>query len=292
MMKIGGNMKKKYKLKKKVKVLLTFIICITIITSVIVISTTKDTTKKVLTPEQKEIKKMKKIPYYKEKNKKRYLAYQEEKKDLPIEDVVMHVNIGIDKPYYTNTKKATNLNETTLLVNKYYYLTEDYVPENLEEISLSYARSGMQLVHEAKEAFETLSEEAKKEGMNIIAMSSYRSYEYQVDLYNRYVETDGKEAADTYSARAGYSEHQTGLAVDVYNKELPYTSFEQTEEFTWMQENAYKYGFILRFPKDKVNITGYQYESWHYRYVGEEVAEYIHKNNLTLEEYYVKELEN
>lgn len=291
-MKIGGNMKKKYKLKKKVKVLLTFIICITIITSVIVISTTKDTTKKVLTPEQKEIKKMKKIPYYKEKNKKRYLAYQEEKKDLPIEDVVMHVNIGIDKPYYTNTKKATNLNETPLLVNKYYYLTEDYVPENLEEISLSYARSGMQLVHEAKEAFETLSEEAKKEGMNIIAMSSYRSYEYQVDLYNRYVETDGKEAADTYSARAGYSEHQTGLAVDVYNKELPYTSFEQTEEFTWMQENAYKYGFILRFPKDKVNITGYQYESWHYRYVGEEVAEYIHKNNLTLEEYYVKELEN
>lgn len=292
MMKIGGNMKKKYKLKKKVKVLLTFIICITIITSVIVISTTKDTTKKVLTPEQKEIKKMKKIPYYKEKNKKRYLAYQEEKKDLPIEDIVMHVNIGIDKPYYTNTKKATNLNETTLLVNKYYYLTEDYVPENLEEISLSYARSGMQLVHEAKEAFETLSEEAKKEGMNIIAMSSYRSYEYQVDLYNRYVETDGKEAADTYSARAGYSEHQTGLAVDVYNKELPYTSFEQAEEFTWMQENAYKYGFILRFPKDKVNITGYQYESWHYRYVGEEVAEYIHKNNLTLEEYYVKELEN
>lgn len=291
-MKIGGNMKKKYKLKKKVKVLLTFIICITIITSVIVISTTKDTNKKVLTPEQKEIKKMKKIPYYKEKNKKRYLAYQEEKKDLPIEDVVMHVNIGIDKPYYTNTKKATNLNETTLLVNKYYYLTEDYVPENLEEISLSYARSGMQLVHEAKEAFETLSEEAKKEGMNIIAMSSYRSYEYQVDLYNRYVETDGKEAADTYSARAGYSEHQTGLAVDVYNKELPYTSFEQTEEFTWMQENAYKYGFILRFPKDKVNITGYQYESWHYRYIGEEVAEYIHKNNLTLEEYYVKELEN
>ena len=150
----------------------------------------------------------------------------------------------------------------------------------------------MQLVHEAKEAFETLSEEAKKEGKNIIAMSSYRSYEYQVDLYNRYVETDGKEAADTYSARAGYSEHQTGLAVDVYNKELPYTSFEQTEEFTWMQENAYKYGFILRFPKDKVNITGYQYESWHYRYVGEEVAEYIHKNDLTLEEYYVKELEN
>lgn len=149
----------------------------------------------------------------------------------------------------------------------------------------------MQLVREAKEAFETLSEDAKKEGMNIIAMSSYRSYDYQVNLYDNYVATDGKEAADTYSARAGYSEHQTGLAVDVYNKVLPYTSFEETEEFNWMQENAYKYGFILRFPKDKVNITGYQYESWHYRYVGKEAAKYIHNHDLTLEEYYVKKVE-
>ena len=149
----------------------------------------------------------------------------------------------------------------------------------------------MQLVSEAKEAFETLSEEAKKEGMTVLAMSSYRSYEYQVNLYNNYVASDGKEAADTYSARAGYSEHQTGLAVDVYNGDLPYTSFEETEEFNWMQENAYKYGFILRFPKDKVTITGYQYESWHYRYVGIKEATYIHEHNLTLEEYYVKKVE-
>ena len=150
----------------------------------------------------------------------------------------------------------------------------------------------MQLVKEAKEAFENMSQAAKEENMNIIAMSSYRSYDYQVNLYNNYVETDGQEAADTYSARAGYSEHQTGLAVDVYNQELPYTSFEETEEFNWMQENAYKYGFILRFPKDKVNITGYQYEAWHYRYVGKDIAEYIHNHNLTLEEYYVKKVEN
>ena len=150
----------------------------------------------------------------------------------------------------------------------------------------------MQLVKEAKEAFETLSENAKKEGMNVIAMSSYRSYDYQVNLYNNYVAQDGKEAANKYSARPGYSEHQTGLAVDVYNLDLPYTSFEETEEFTWMQENAYKYGFILRFPKDKVDITGYQYESWHYRYVGKKVAKEIKDNNLTLEEYIAKKVEN
>ena len=143
----------------------------------------------------------------------------------------------------------------------------------------------MKLVKVAKEAFEELSEDALKEDMNIIAMSSYRSYEYQVNLYNNYVKKDGKEAADTYSARPGFSEHQTGLAIDVYNKKEPYTNFEQTNEFKWMQDNAYKYGFILRFPKEKENETGYQYESWHYRYVGKEIAKIIHKDNITLEEY-------
>ena len=236
------------------------------------------------------------LPFYvrqgdKKEYQKRYLEYQKENPNLSVENIVTYVNIGIDKPYYTNTKKAENLNTNLILVNKYNYLTEDYIPENLEPIDIAYARSGMQLVREAKEAFETLSEDAKKEGKNIIAMSSYRSYDYQVNLYDNYVATDGKEAADTYSARAGYSEHQTGLAVDVYNKVLPYTSFEETEEFNWMQENAYKYGFILRFPKDKVNITGYQYESWHYRYVGKEAAKYIHDHDLTLEEYYVKKVE-
>ena len=241
---------------------------------------------------KEEKNKYEKISYYKKENKKRYIAYEKENPTLTLEQIITYVNIGLDNPYYTNTKPADNLNTNLLLVNKYNYLTEDYVPSNLENISTTYARSGMQLVKEAKEAFETLSENAKKEGMNVIAMSSYRSYDYQVNLYNNYVAQDGKEAADKYSARPGYSEHQTGLAVDVYNLDLPYTSFEETEEFTWMQENAYKYGFILRFPKDKVDITGYQYESWHYRYVGKKVAKEIKDNNLTLEEYIAKKVEN
>ena len=143
----------------------------------------------------------------------------------------------------------------------------------------------MKLVSYAKEAFEKLSHAAKQEKLNIIAMSTYRSYNYQVNLYNRYVENDGKEAADTYSGRPGHSEHQTGLAVDVYNIKETYTNFENTKEFTWMQEHAHEYGFILRFPKDKVNETGYQYESWHYRYVGKEIAKYIKDNKISFEEY-------
>jgi len=292
MMKIGDKMKKR-KIKKGPKIILILLIVFLAIGGLIINQKNQETEEKPKkqTKEEQKIEKLKSIPYYKKEYQKRYLEYQKENPNLSVENIVTYVNIGIDKPYYTNTKKAENLNTNLILVNKYNYLTEDYIPENLEPIDIAYARSGMQLVREAKEAFETLSEDAKKEGKNIIAMSSYRSYDYQVNLYNNYVATDGKEAADTYSARAGYSEHQTGLAVDVYNKVLPYTSFEETEEFNWMQENAYKYGFILRFPKDKVNITGYQYESWHYRYVGKEAAKYIHNHDLTLEEYYVKKVE-
>lgn len=281
---------KKKKLKTLPKIILILLIIIVI--ALCIIPSKKEENKNNNQEIKEEKNKYEKISYYKKENKKRYIAYEKENPTLTLEQIITYVNIGLDNPYYTNTKPADNLNTNLLLVNKYNYLTEDYVPSNLENISTTYARSGMQLVKEAKEAFETLSKNAKKDGMNVIAMSSYRSYNYQVNLYNNYVAQDGKEAADKYSARPGYSEHQTGLAVDVYNLNLPYTSFEETEEFTWMQENAYKYGFILRFPKDKVDITGYQYESWHYRYVGKKVAKEIKDNNLTLEEYIAKKVEN
>ncbi|MCI6108413.1 MAG: M15 family metallopeptidase [Candidatus Faecimonas sp.] len=284
---------KRRKLKKAPKIILILLIIFLIIVGITINQNNKTpNSEQKLTQEEKILQNLKKIPYYKKENKNRYLKYQQEHKNKKTEEIVTDVNIGIDKPYYTNTKPSKLLNSNLILVNKYNYLTEDYIPENLEEISIEYARSGMQLVSEAKEAFETLSQEAKKDGMTIIAMSSYRSYDYQVNLYNNYVKSDGKDAADTYSARPGFSEHQTGLAVDIYNKELPYTSFEETKEFEWMQKNAYKYGFILRFPKDKVNITGYQYEAWHYRYVGKKAAKYIHDHNITLEEYYIKKVEN
>ena len=291
-MKIGDKMKRR-KLKKAPKIILILLIIFLIIVGITINQNNKTpNSEQKLTQEEKILQNLKKIPYYKKENKNRYLKYQQEHKNKKTEEIITDVNIGIDKQYYTNTKPSKLLNSNLILVNKYNYLTEDYIPENLEEISIEYARSGMQLVSEAKEAFETLSQEAKKDGMTIIAMSSYRSYDYQVNLYNNYVKSDGKDAADTYSARPGFSEHQTGLAVDIYNKELPYTSFEETKEFEWMQKNAYKYGFILRFPKDKVNITGYQYEAWHYRYVGKKAAKYIHDHNITLEEYYIKKVEN
>lgn len=233
-----------------------------------------------------------KIDYFNMDYIDRYLDYQKQNANLSMEDVITRVNIGLDQDYYTNTKESPYLNKIYLLSNKYLSMPSDYVPDNLEAISSNYARSGMKLVKEAREQFEALCEKAKEDGFTIRAMSSYRSYDYQVNLYNRYVEQDGKKEADTYSARPGFSEHQTGLVVDVDNTKLDYTDFEKTKEFDWMQENAHHYGFILRYPKNKENITGYTYESWHYRYVGEKIATYIHENNITFDEYYVKFIEN
>jgi zinc D-Ala-D-Ala carboxypeptidase len=142
---------------------------------------------------------------------------------------------------------------------------------------------------EAEQALNEMIQTAKDAGHAVEAFSSFRSFEYQTTLYNRYVNRDGKEAADRYSARPGYSEHQTGLAFDLGGtgqQDLWLTeAFGETPAGKWLMENAHQYGFILRYPKDKEHITGFMYESWHYRYVGIEHAKKIFEKNITLEEY-------
>ena len=230
------------------------------------------------------------IDYFNMEYLDRYLNYKVINPNLTTIQIVKNVNMNLDQEPYEYTIESKNTNTEKVLVNKYYYLKEDYEPDNLEAISRQYALSNMRMVNYAKEAFEEMSKSAQKEDLNIIAMSTYRSYNYQVNLYNRYVKQDGKEKADTYSGRPGHSEHQTGL--DVYNKKEDYTNFEKTKEYTWMQEHAHEYGFILRFPKGKEEETGYEFESWHYRYVGKEIASYIHENNITLEEYYATKIKD
>ena len=222
-----------------------------------------------------------KIKFFKKDNLNRYKEYKKNNPDMSNTDVVKYVNIGLDNPFYTNTKEAKNRDTFYILVNKYNYLDKDYVPKDL--VAIDYTKLSKHVAN----AFTEMKNAAKNENLNIIAVSGYRSYSYQDRLYNKYAKADGTEKADTYSARAGFSEHQTGLAVDVSNEKLPYTQFEKTKEFEWMKENAYKYGFILRYQKEKENITGYMYESWHYRYVGIEISTYIQKNNITYDEYYV-----
>lgn len=157
-----------------------------------------------------------------------------------------------------------------LIVNKSYSIPEDYNPGLNEEVS-----------KHAKAMFT----EAATEGLNIYISSGFRSYDYQKGLYERYVKRDGVELADTYSARPGHSEHQTGLSFDVNQVD---DTFDNTEEAKWLADNCYKYGFILRYPKGTTDETGYQYESWHYRYVGTELAKELYNNGdwITLESYF------
>lgn len=126
---------------------------------------------------------------------------------------------------------------------------------------------------------------AKAEGISLRSVSPYRSYSTQQSTYNGWVAKSGKAKADTYSARPGYSEHQTGLAVDI-NCASQKANFQNTKEYAWLIKNCYKYGFILRYPKGKEYITGYVYEPWHYRYIGVEHATKVHNLGITYEEYY------
>ena len=154
------------------------------------------------------------------------------------------------------------------IVNKTYSLPKDYDPGKLNDDALN--------------AFYDMREDASKDDITLWIASGYRSYNTQNDLYNSYVEKDGQKKADTYSARAGYSEHQTGLAMDL---NIVDSSFEGTKEAIWIEKNCYKYGFIIRYPKEKEDITGYKYEPWHIRYLGKKLAKKIYDSGLTLEEY-------
>ncbi len=231
--------------------------------------------------------------YYMKKNLDRYLAYIEKNKDTSINEVVTLVNVHRDSDYYENTIEA-NLDKGILLnVNKYYYLSEEYIPEELEKISIRYAYAGNNMISEANTAFYDLCKSAEQDGLTLIVNSSYRSYENQVNTYRSIKNAKGEREADKTAARPGHSEHQTGLSVDVFEKNNQSTlTFKDSEAYSWLKENAHNYGFIERYPEGKENITGYNPEAWHWRYVGTEVAKIIHDENITFDEYYAFYVEN
>ena len=223
--------------------------------------------------------------YYLEKNLERYEAYLNSNPTLDIDEVIKRVNSGIDKTWYVDVEPSDLSKGNLVIVNKLHYVDQNFEPENL--VSMSGYGNGY-LVKDAHDAYVELYNAAKNDGMNLIVTTSYRNYGFQSTLYYNYVNRDGQESADTYSARPGYSEHHTGLAVDLSTPSLTnaFTEFIYTDEYKWMQNNCYKYGFIQRYTDENQYITGYQPEAWHYRYVGKDIAKYIYENNITFEEYY------
>lgn len=183
------------------------------------------------------------------------------------------------------------------LVNKDNLLPSNYIPNNLiilddnENNFHNYVDPTLKPMVRADILADLLNmfEEAKNNGYYIIVDSGYRSYNYQKDILDKKIKEVGEEKAYQIVAIPGSSEHQTGLCIDIaylYNKIYNDNVTENDEEVKWLIENSYKFGFILRYPKGKEEITGYIFEPWHYRYVGKKLAKTLHKNNETLEEYY------
>lgn len=189
-----------------------------------------------------------------------------------------------DKGYTVTIKNGLTYVDGYLIVNKTYKLPDDYKPENPYQAITGDWGPNM-IDKDVMAAFKQMQSDATSLGLNIYIASGYRGYNNQTSLYNNYVAKDGAQAADKYSARPGHSEHQTGLCFDLNSVD---DSFANTNEGIWVNNNAYLYGFIIRYPKDKENETGYQYESWHLRYVGKELAEKLYNNGdwITVEDYF------
>ena len=184
--------------------------------------------------------------------------------------------------------------DVNVLVNKDNPLDLNYIPDNLYIVDdnkdnfHNYKDPNLKLMlrKDIKKYIDMLLMDAKKLGFPLIVDSGYRSSSYQQVILEKLIEEKGMEAYKLV-ALPGMSEHQTGLTLDIFSKlNNNKNTFKDTDTAKWLEDNSYRFGFILRYPEDKVNVTGYSYEAWHFRYVGKEIAKYIHENNITFEEYY------
>lgn len=198
-------------------------------------------------------------------------------------------NGGFNKTLYS----INDASSLWVVVNKGRALPSTYVPQGLRPpnvpLRLGDSSPEMWLRPDAATALEAMFAAAKQSGINLMLESGYRSYSEQVTVYNGYVKDSGVAQADTFSARPGHSEHQTGLAADIepISRHCEVDQcFENTPEGQWLATNAYKYGFIIRYPKDGQNLTGYEYEPWHVRYLGKDLAAQIHSSGQTLEQFF------
>ncbi|MGP4061929.1 M15 family metallopeptidase [Halobacillus sp. H74] len=181
----------------------------------------------------------------------------------------------------------------TVVVNKNRKLPGEYVPPDLTVPDVPFYfnedHPKKQMREEAARALEELFAAAEKDGLDLVAASGYRSYDRQKEIYERNVEIYGEEETNTFSAKPGTSEHQTGLAMDVTSAEMSFKleqSFGNTSEGEWLAEHAHEHGFIIRYIKGMKEVTGYMYEPWHLRYVGEEYSTDVHEREVTLEEFF------
>jgi D-alanyl-D-alanine carboxypeptidase len=224
----------------------------------------------------KVLNEIKNNEYYIKKYENDYLIYYKDHSSESLDEIVGIVNVR-------NIKQSSEKNIEFPYVNKKISISNDYIPSNLVDVYKTYSNRNVKINEKAYICFKNLHRAAEKENINILISSGYRNYNEQLKIVNlNLIEHDSKWV-DIYMAQPGHSEHQTGLAIDV---DISTDSEDPSSGFDWLEANAYKYGFILRYPRNKEKITGYNYEPWHYRYVGKEIAKEIYESDITLDEYY------
>lgn len=213
----------------------------------------------------------------------------EELTELPEEEEVPEVT----EPFVPASEMDLDPTSITVYVNKEYTLPKDFRPERLitpnVKFNLTYYDERTLMHPEAAEALEKLFQAAANEGQVLCGISAYRSYERQYKIFTTNIVKKGKSHTLKYSAVPGTSEHQTGLAIDVSTESNNFrlsSAFSESPEGKWLAKNAHRFGYIIRYPRGKSDITGYAYEPWHIRYVGKDLANYLYTNDLTLDEYY------
>lgn len=224
--------------------------------------------------------------YFMNKNLDRYLEYRRQNKKTSMQDIVAIVNVGADKDWYKNTKYTDTSKDVLMLVNKFNLLTKDYNATDIETFPLKYAYGEVSARKEAYDAFIKMADAAANDGITLILTSGFRTYDHQEEVYEEMRNANGKNYADSFAARAGASEHETGLSLDVFTYGATTETFESTDTYKWLEEHAQDYGFIRRYPAGKKYLTGYEPESWHYRYLGVETAQKVKKLGITYDEYY------
>ena len=240
----------------------------------------------------KDIETMLNLSYYRPERAKRYAKWPQEN----IEKRVLEVNCDMDLEPFEMITVVKDDQDMTMLINKFNSLPQDYMPNDLVPVKEYVCVQGqdyscqavaqIELRQEVAQAYLDFAKAAEKEGIQLRLIAGYRSYAYQKGLWEYAANTQGQDYADTYYARPGQSEHNSGLCLDLTFNGYRFNEIEKYEGYDWILENAPQYGFILRYPEDKVDVTRYSYESWHFRYVGKKVAQIIDKNHWTLEEYH------
>lgn len=229
-----------------------------------------------------ELQKYYSIDYAKLRDLDRYIAYKE-KTNKDYEQTVLDVSLSLDLGEYETDYENTEFS-VDMLVNKNFSVSKDFEPKDLVD-----AGNGFYLNKETYEAFTEMQSAARSEGLEIEINSAYRSVSEQEAVMDNQCRTYGDDYCKSHVATPGFSEHHTGLALDIKSKHS--AVFEHSKEFNWVVEHAADYGFILRYPKDKENITRYGYEAWHFRYLGKDLAKKVADSGLSYEEYYVKNIE-